>query len=1056
MILTKENIKTFDAESVINEIITSGRLKELLIVVPTNRKLRDYKKEIISKCGDKGITALNLETFESLCVKVLEVSKIFIKLSEAASSVLLSHAVAESKLKYFSSFNGDVPKGTLNRVRNVISEYKRHGITPEKLLTESEKLTYAERIKAEDIASVYEKFSAKTSALKAFETGDVYSELLSLADNDFENNFRVVLPDIKQIIIKGFDEFTELEVDIIDLLSRINECRLFLQFDYAESNPELFSHFDKSYQKLWKKDFVKIDGNSGKQNSGFKEIIKNRLFSEAKYERIKKFQNSIYGITAYNREEEIINIAKEVKRLIIKEGVEPHKICVAFNLVQNYSPIVTEIFSIYNVPFNLTDRIFLEYTAPIITILNLLEIMENDFYYKNIIRAFSSNIILKEGIELKSIIKSAIDLKIVGGRENWINSLKNAIGERKGFSNENDFNDEDIKTYTAALESIYNIQKILKPFEEKLTIAEFLEKLELTIYNLRIPYYILEYSAEKEKEIKAVTTLLETLKDVFNLLIQQYGNEKKFSIIFFLDQIRTAASHARFNVKEKSDASLLVTSLEEIRGLEFEYLFIGGLSDGDLPTKYQPEIFFSGSFQKQEEIHLAEERHCFYQALCAWKTRLYLSHPQNESNKELNESSFLKEFRRLFEITEIEKEYFSSKIFSEEEIQKIIGGSGKEIRENLLIPELVKNKFDEEYFNHALNVQNIRLSPENIESVYNGYIKSGECVLNNQVKEQIDTRFDIMKNKQYSISQLETYAKCPFKYFIERVLTVEPEEEPTEEIEAIEMGNLLHSVFFEFFTFLRDKKIVLYKCTENQFTAAKKKLFEIAGKKIEEMPFFSPLSFYEREKVLGINGDETKSILYKLLKYEQEEDCGFEPKYFETPFGNVNKENSETVLTDASYIVMNGVKLKGKIDRIEINEADKTFRVVDYKLSGKRPTISELWEGISLQLPVYLAAAEQILYENYSEKLIPAGMVIYSLKYSENEFGRKAVKLAGKKSGEEIEAIKELLETTKKFISAYVSSISNGVFHISKHEDREKMICGYCGFKSICRVTDAG
>ncbi|MBA4318366.1 MAG: hypothetical protein C0412_08190, partial [Flavobacterium sp.] len=967
MILTKENIKSFDADGVINETISAGRLKELLVVVPTNRKLRDYKKEIISKCSDKGITALNLETFESLCGNILEVSKVFIKLSEAASSVLLSHSVSETKLKYFSSFNGDIPKGTLNRIRNVISEYKRHGITPQKLRIESEKLSYSERLKAEDIADVYENFSVRTTSLRAYETGDIYSGLVSMALTDFENNFRSVFPDIKQIIIKGFDEFSELEVTIIDLLSQIADCGLFLQFDYTDSNPGIFSHLDKSYQKLDSKGFKRIEEKGIIHNSGFKEIIKEKLFSERKYKKIDKFKHNIFGITSYNREEEIINIAKEVKRLILKERIEPHKICVAFNLVQSYSPIVAEIFTVYGIPHNLTDRVFLEYTAPIIAILNLLEIMENDFYYKNIIRAFSSNIISKEGIELKSIIKSAIDLKIVGGRENWISSLKNAIEERRGYLKDNDFKDEEIKTYKSALNSIYEIQKILKPFEEKLTISEFLEKMELTIYNLRIPYHILDYSAEKEKEIKAVTTLIETLKEVFNLLIMQYGEEKKFSIIFFLDQIRTAASHARFNVKEKSDSALLVTSLEEIRGLEFDYLFIGGLCDGDFPTKYQPEIFFSGSFQKQEEVHLAEERHLFYQSLSAWNINLFLSHPMNESNKELNESSFLKEFCRLFEITEIEKEYFANKIYSKEEIQKILGASGKELRDNLLLPELVNNNFDEKYYHHALNVQDARFSIENVESVYSGYIRSEENIVDCNSLQKIDEQFEVMKNKQYSISQLETYAKCPFKFFVERVISVEPEEEPTEEIEAIEMGNLLHTVFFEFFSFLRDNKILLSKCTEADFIKAKKKLFEIAEKKIEEMPFFSPLSFYEREKVLGINRDETKSILYKLLMYEREENSSFEPKYFETPFGNVEKETSDSSLNESRYIEMNGVKLKGKIDRIEINKEENSFRVIDYKLSGKRPTKDELWQGISLQLPVYLAAAEQILFNTFNE-----------------------------------------------------------------------------------------
>lgn len=538
------------------------------------------------------------------------------------------------------------------------------------------------------------------------------------------------------------------------------------------------------------------------------------------------------------------------------------------------------------------------------------------------------------------------------------------------------------------------------------------------------------------------------------MLIQQHGEEQKFSIIFFLDQIRTAASHARFNVKEKSDSALLVTNLEEIRGLEFEYLFIGGLCDGDLPTKYQPEIFFSGSFQKQEEVHLAEERHLFYQSLGAWQKKLYLSHPMNESNKELNESSFLKEFCRLFEITEIEKDYFNCKIYSKEEIQKILGSTDKEVKDNLLIPELVNNNFDVKYYNHAVEVQNLRFAQGDTESVYTGYIKAGADIVNDRYSNKIDEQFGIMKNKQYSISQLETYAKCPFKFFVERVLSVEPEEEPTEEIEAIEMGNLLHSVFFEFFSYLRDSNIVLNKCSEDQFIRAKKKLFEIAEKKIEEMPFFSPLSFYEREKVLGINGDQTKSILFKLLKHEQEDSGGYQPMYFETPFGNVERENGDSSLTKSPYIEMNGIKLKGKIDRIEINKADKTFRVVDYKLSGKKPTIRELWDGISLQLPVYLAAAEQILYENYNEKLIPAGMVIYSLKYAQDEFGMKKVNLATKKEEDETALISELLIEAKKYVSEYVYSISNGRFPISHHENRDKLVCDYCGLKPICRVND--
>ena len=49
--------------------------------------------------------------------------------------------------------------------------------------------------------------------------------------------------------------------------------------------------------------------------------------------------------------------------------------------------------------------------------------------------------------------------------------------------------------------------------------------------------------------------------------------------------------------------------MNEIRGLNFDYLFISGLCDGDFPTRYSPEIFFSGAYVKSEIYHQTEERY---------------------------------------------------------------------------------------------------------------------------------------------------------------------------------------------------------------------------------------------------------------------------------------------------------------------------------------------------------------------------------------------------------------------------------------------------------------
>ena len=66
-----------------------------------------------------------------------------------------------------------------------------------------------EKIKAEDIADVYEKYAVKCKELNVREIGDIYRELIQITSEDFNNRFRGLYPDVNLIIINGFDEFTD-------------------------------------------------------------------------------------------------------------------------------------------------------------------------------------------------------------------------------------------------------------------------------------------------------------------------------------------------------------------------------------------------------------------------------------------------------------------------------------------------------------------------------------------------------------------------------------------------------------------------------------------------------------------------------------------------------------------------------------------------------------------------------------------------------------------------------------------------------------------------------
>ena len=70
MILTKEKITQLDIDRLVNDFIEQGKVNELLIVVPTNRKLRNLKKEIISDSPGLSASTINVETITTLSSKL--------------------------------------------------------------------------------------------------------------------------------------------------------------------------------------------------------------------------------------------------------------------------------------------------------------------------------------------------------------------------------------------------------------------------------------------------------------------------------------------------------------------------------------------------------------------------------------------------------------------------------------------------------------------------------------------------------------------------------------------------------------------------------------------------------------------------------------------------------------------------------------------------------------------------------------------------------------------------------------------------------------------------
>jgi ATP-dependent helicase/nuclease subunit B len=1047
MILSKSKIQKLDIDNLINDFIREEKLQELLIIVPTNRKIRYLKRELISNSPNKSVSNLNLHTFETFTKSIFSKNNFDRErfLSDATAAVLLNKSFKETKLNYFSNYKNEIPRGTLDRIKNVISEYKLNGISPEQVLSESNKLDGSEKLKAVDIANVYKNYLKACKELSLYEVGDIYSEILLFDKNEFDEKFRTNFDCITTIIVNGFDEFTQPEIEIINLAASKKDIKLFVVFDFYKFNPALFSHLDKCYMKFVDKGFSEVEDISQIQRKHFQSGIREKLFLLSSADVPKKSEVEIVEIVSKSPEDEIILIAKEIKNLILQNKNDSSSIAVVFNLISDHSVLIRDVFNRYGIPYNLTDRYSLGESQPIIALINLLEILENNFYYKNIFRALTGKWIGINGVDLSNLLRVSSNLKIVAGYNNWIETIERTIDEIK--ENEIDENNLFLPlwSYEKAKGDIEKIYSILKPFRFKKNIPDFQVELYQLIAGMGLQKQTINDKQELiEKNVKALTVFLQILDELFELLKLEYGVEKEFILSFYLTQIKTSIQFTRYNIKERHSNGVLVTSVNEIRGLKFDYIFIGGLIDGEFPTRYQPEIFFSGSYKKDEQKHILEDRYHFYQTLCSVNKKLYLTHSLNDGKKEFTTSTFVEDFKRLFNVKTKLSEDYDRMIFSKQEALKYF-------------PKLhIKNQnaiaghlnIDINRLNYDLEIDKLRLENPFNESTYSGYLL-------NELNEDGKVKLLEQENKQYSASQLEEYAKCPFQYFAKRILQLEIIDEPTEDLEALELGSIVHSILYEFYKTLGEKNIAIQNCDDKTFSDVKKIIFSIAENKIEKLHLKSESVFFEKEKILGVNGERKNSILYKFIDEERKNDDGYLPSYFELEFGDFSKPKTNP---DKEFYI-GKVKVRGKIDRVDIDAGVNNFKVIDYKLGGKKPAAKDLQSGLSLQLPLYVYVSKTLIETEQNKSVSPGAVIIYSLKLNKDEFGKKIVHLlSSRKNIDESDLIKsneELIKICNEFIPLYVDKISKGIFNLSQLEDRENKVCRFCDFKSICRIQEA-
>lgn len=272
----------------------------------------------------------------------------------------------------------------------------------------------------------------------------------------------------------------------------------------------------------------------------------------------------------------------------------------------------------------------------------------------------------------------------------------------------------------------------------------------------------------------------------------------------------------------------------------------------------------------------------------------------------------------------------------------------------------------------------------------------------------------------YSLSALERYQDCPFKFFAADVLRLEEEPEDEPALSPRARGRFIHEVFQRFFEAW--DQTGTGTITPEHIDAGRALFVEVAEPLLARLPdadaglerarlFGSAIAVGIVDVVLGLEAARPAQVRERWLE-----------RRFEGEF--------------ALGAVGRRVALKGVADRIDLLDGDR-LRVVDYK-SGYPPEVKR-----ALQVPIYALCAQEALAERDGR-----AWTVEDASYI--AFSGKRTLVPVIKAGSDGDAP---LGAARERLFSLLEAIEAGEFPARPYEPR---MCSYCAYAAVCRKDYVG
>lgn len=295
--------------------------------------------------------------------------------------------------------------------------------------------------------------------------------------------------------------------------------------------------------------------------------------------------------------------------------------------------------------------------------------------------------------------------------------------------------------------------------------------------------------------------------------------------------------------------------------------------------------------------------------------------------------------------------------------------------------------------------------------------------------------------KALSATSINTYIKCPLKFYFEYVEELRPKDELTETIETDMFGNIFHEVMANLYAPYKNQ--IISKEILQQLINNKRQLEQLVRDAFAKYIFKKP-----KGSITHLEGNHllVSRIILKYINGVIQKDQNY------APFQYIDGEKFCEATLQTS---IGEVNLKGFIDRID--EKDGRIRILDYK-TGSGELEFKSWESVFsadispekrpkhvLQTFLY-----GYLYKQFTANQLISPGIYYTRKVFHKDFSTELIynsaELKGKKK------VNNYLEYEKPFVEGLRECIEEMMdVSIPFRQTKVHDACKFCDFTTICK-----